>query len=632
MYLTSGNTPHRKPTFTASETVPLSPSSPRLRASAVKHDREDPVQYVVGIDLGTTNSVVAYVPAQGDAAPIAVLSIPQLTAPGTVEERLVLPSFLYLPAAGEVPEKALKLPWGGPADAVVGAFAQRRGGEVPDRVVASAKSWLSYGGSERSAPILPWGSPDDVQKLSPVEVSAHYLAHIRAAWDAQFANAPLAEQDVLLTVPASFDPGARELTVRAAAEAGLARVTVLEEPQAALYAWIDANGDAWRQAVAVGDVILVCDVGGGTSDFSLIAVREAGGGLELERIAVGDHILLGGDNMDLALAYHLRERLAQQGTTLDAWQLRGLVASCRDAKERLLGDGGAPALPIAILGRGRKVVGGALRTEVERADVEGALVDGFFPRCALADRPQGQRRTGLQELGLPYAADPAVTRHLAHFLSRQADAADGARPTAVLFNGGVMRATTLRARLIDVLNGWFGGGTGVRVLSGGDPEHAVARGAAYYGLARQGRGVRIRGGVARTFYLGIETAMPAVPGVRPPIKALCVVPHGLEEGSEVELPAREFGLVVGEPTEFRFLSSSTRRDDHVGTLLDTWDDDEVAELPPLTTALEWQGHDGSTVPVHLQARVNEVGVLELWFVSRDERQKWKLEFNVRASS
>jgi hypothetical protein len=588
-------------------------------------------RYVVGIDLGTTNSVVAYVPVDGDATPIAVLDIPQLTAPGTVEARPLLPSFLYLPAPAEFPRGALDLPWGGSADAVVGALAQQRGGEVPDRIVASAKSWLSHGDRDRTAAILPWGSPDDVAKLSPVEVSARYLAHIKAAWDTQFRAAPLPEQELLLTVPASFDPGARELTVRAAADAGLPHVTLLEEPQAALYAWIDANGERWRHAVSVGDVLLVCDVGGGTSDFSLIAVRDESGSLALERIAVGDHLLLGGDNMDLALAYHVRERLAQQGTALDAWQLRGLVASCRAAKERLLAEGGDSALPIAILGRGRKVVGGALRAQIERSDVEGALVDGFFPRCALSDRPQGQRRTGLQELGLPYAADPAITRHLAHFLSRQGDGAGGAHPTAVLFNGGVMHAGALRERLLAVLNDWFAdAGAPIRVLSGAPPEQAVARGAAYYGLARRGRGVRIRGGVARTFYLGVETAMPSVPGARPPIKALCVVPHGLEEGSEVELPMREFGLVVGEPTEFRFLSSSSRRADHVGTLLDTWDEDDVEELPSLSTALEWSGHEGATIPVHLQARVNEVGVLELWFVSRDDRQRWKLEFNVRS--
>jgi molecular chaperone DnaK (HSP70) len=587
-------------------------------------------RFVIGIDLGTTNSVAAYAPVDA-TGPIEVLRIPQLIAPGTIEERLVLPSFLYLPAEGELSEKAMRLAWGGPTDAVVGSFAQQRGSEVPDRVVASAKSWLSHAGADRTAAILPWGSPAEVRKLSPVEVSARYLTHLAAAWNAAFPKAPIAEQDVLLTVPASFDPVARELTVRAAREAGLSQVTVLEEPQAALYAWIDASGDAWRQTLAVGDVILVCDVGGGTTDLSLIAAREDGGALTLERVAVGDHILLGGDNMDLTLAYHLRERIAARGTAIDAWQLRALVASCRDVKERLLAAGAEPRLPVAILGRGRKVVGGALRVDVERADVELSLVDGFVPRCALADRPRAARATGLQELGLPYASDPAITRHVAHFLQRQIASGAAERPTAVLFNGGVMRADALRQRLVELLDDWFPGASGVRVLSGADPEHAVARGAAYYGLARRGRGVRIRGGTARAFYIGIETAMPSVPGMRPPIKALCVVPHGLEEGSEVELPLREFGLVVGEPTAFRFLSSATRHDDHPGTLVETWSDDEIEELAPLETALEWSGHEGATVPVHLQARVTEVGVLELWCVSRDDQQRWKLEFNVRAS-
>lgn len=571
-------------------------------------------RYVVGIDLGTTNSVVAYAPVDGSDE-IRVLPIPQLIAPGTTEAAPQLPSFLYLPAPGE----------GGSGEPIVGALARQRGSEVPDRVVASAKSWLSYGGADRDAVLLPWGAPDDVPKLTPVAASARYLAHLAAAWNAAFPAHPLAEQDVLLTVPASFDPAARELTVRAAEEAGLPPVTLLEEPQAALYAWIAAAGDDWRRQITVGDVLLVCDVGGGTSDFSLIAARDEGGTLVLERVAVGEHILLGGDNMDLALAYAVRERLAADGTALDAWQLRGLVASCRNAKEQLLGPEPPPSLPVAILGRGRKVVGGALRAEVARADATAALVDGFFPPCALGDRPQAPRRTGLQELGLPYAADAAVTRHLATFLSRSADAA--AAPTAVLFNGGVMRAAALRERLLTVLGGWYPR-TAVRALAGADPEFAVARGAAYFGLARRGRGVRIRGGIARTFYVGIETAMPAVPGMRPPIKALCVVPHGLEEGSAVELPSQELALVVGEPTEFRFLSSTTRRDDHPGLLLDTWSGDEIEELPPLHATLEWSGHEGAAVPVHLEADVNELGILELWCVGRDG-QRWKLEFNVR---
>ncbi len=586
-------------------------------------------QFVVGIDLGTTNSVVAFSDVSGEApGPLQVFEIPQLTAPGTVEPRALLPSFLYLPAADEFPPDALRLPWDKEPEHVVGQFAQKRGAEVPARLIASAKSWLSYSDVDRTTPILPWGSPEDVPKLSPLAASTAYLAHMRQAWNAAFPRAPLEAQEVLLTVPASFAAVARELTVRAAHEAGLPTVTLLEEPQAAFYAWIDANGDRWRDAVRVGDVVLVCDIGGGTTDFTLIAVREESGGLALDRIAVGDHILLGGDNMDLALAYNVRARLAENKTPLDQWQFRGLTLSCRDAKERLLSGGKETKHPVAILGRGRKVVGGTVRTDIAREEVDRILVDGFFPRCEAGDRPQSQRRIALQEIGLPYATDPAVTRHLAQFLGRHGGAAATARPTALLFNGGVMHATVLRQRLVEVLGSWFDSGTAVRVLSGGDPEHAVARGAAYYGLARRGRGVRIRGGTARAYYIGIETTMPAVPGVRPPLKALCVVPRGLEEGSEVQLPAQELGLVVGEPTEFRFLSSAIRRDDAVGTVVENWGDD-IRESAPLETTLEWQGHEGATVPVRLEARVTEVGVLELWCVSRDGTQRWKLEFNVR---
>jgi molecular chaperone DnaK (HSP70) len=591
-------------------------------------DRPAP-HFVVGVDLGTTNSVVAFSDISGEEpGPLQIFAIPQLTGVGTVEAQSLLPSFLYLPASGEFPPDALKLPWNAAPPHIIGQFAQKRGAEVPARLIASAKSWLSYAEVDRTTAILPWGSPDDVPKMSPVAASTAYLAHMRHAWNAAFPHAPLEHQDVLLTVPASFDAVARELTVRAAQEAGLPNVTLLEEPQAAFYSWIDANGDRWREGVRVDDVVLVCDVGGGTTDFTLIAVREEHGGLVLDRIAVGDHILLGGDNMDLALAYSVRQRLAESKTQLDQWQFRGLTLNCREAKERLLGGGGETKHPVAILGRGRKVVGGTVRTEIARDEVDRILVDGFFPRCQLADRPQSQRRTALQEIGLPYATDPAVTRHLAHFLSRQRQGDAAAKPTAVLFNGGVMHAAVLRDRLVEVLGSWFDSATSVRVLTGGDPEHAVARGAVYYGLARRGRGVRIRGGTARAYYIGIETAMPAVPGVRRPIKALCVVPRGLEEGSEVQLPAQEFGLVVGEATEFRFLSSATRREDEVGTTVETWEDD-ITELAPLETTLHREGQEGATVPVRLEARVTEVGVLELWCVSRDGTQRWKLEFNVR---
>ena len=588
-------------------------------------------RFLVGIDLGTTNSVVAFVDTSaGDDAKPEVFPLPQLIRPGTVESRTQLPSFLYLPAAEERAAEATRLPWESDPGMIVGAYAQARGAEVPARVVTSAKSWLSYAGADRSGAILPFDAPEEVPKVSPVDAATQYLAHVRAAWDSAHNDEPLAEQEILLTVPASFDAVARELTAHAASAAGLDNVTLLEEPQAAFYAWIDTHGDEWREAVAVGDTILVCDVGGGTTDFTLIQVEEDRGELALERVAVGEHILLGGDNMDLTLAYGIREKLAQQKTRLDEWQFRALTASCREAKEKLLDDPEATSQQVAILGRGRKVIGGSLKTEVQRSDIDAILLDGFVPRCRLDEAPQSSTRTALQEIGLPYAADPAITRHLAHFLTRQAADGTPARPTAVLFNGGVMRAAALRERLVAVVDGWFADdGMQLRVLAGTDPDHAVARGAAYYGLARRGRGVRIRGGTARSYYVGIEAAMPAVPGMRPPLRALCVVPRGLEEGTDVDLPDRRFGLIVGEPSEFRMLSSSARHEDQVGELLESWDEDELVEMAPLATTLEWSGHEGSSVPVRLQARVNELGVLELWCVAVDGSRRWKLEFNVR---
>jgi hypothetical protein len=402
-------------------------------------------------------------------------------------------------------------------------------------------------------------------------------------------------------------------------------VTLLEEPQAAFYAWLGAAGDRWRKELGVGDVVLVADVGGGTTDFSLISVADQGGDLALERIAVGDHILLGGDNMDLALAYGLAGKLAEKGTKLDAWQQRSLTLACRGAKEQLLGDENLAKAPVAVLGRGSKVIGGTIKTELDRADVTKSLVDGFFPVCDAAARPERGRRSGFQELGLPYAADAAVTRHLAEFVARH-----GRMPTAILYNGGVMKGTALRRRLGDVVRGWTGGA--LKELGGIDLDLAVAHGAAYYGLVRRGKGVRIRGGTARSYYIGIETAMPAVPGMRPPMKALCVVPFGMEEGTETQIAGQEFGLVVGAPAEFRFLGSSVRKADRAGDVVEDWDDD-IEELAPVETVLPASdGAAGTPVPVRLASHVTPVGTLELWCVARDGGKRWKLEFNVREST
>ena len=606
-------------------------------------------KYIVGIDLGTTNSALACCDATAaeGKSQIEVRSIPQLVDPNEMAERTLLPSFLYIPGEFDFPKGSLALPWEPEPKLVIGELARKRGAESPNRLVASAKSWLSYAAVNRTAPILPWQAPEEVPKLSPVEASSQFLQYLRTVWDSGEAGEQrqlaLAEQDVLLTVPASFDEEARELTRRAAEQAGYDHVTLLEEPQAAFYAWLESQGDAWRHRIKIGDLVLVCDIGGGTTDFSLIMVSEENGELTLKRVAVGDHILLGGDNMDLALARFLQQRLEASGDRIDIWQLQGLWHRCRMAKEKLFESPKAQTRPITLLGKGTKLVGGTIKTELAREDLNQILVEGFFPKVASDELPARQRRVGFQELGLPYAADPAITKHLARFLSEQvrnSPEAAGIRrggsglacPTHILFNGGVMKAPVLRDRVVEVLNSWlrqegFEALGMEQILEAPDLEHAVARGAAYYGKARRGRGVRIRSGASRAYYIGIESSMPAVPGMEAPIKALCVVPFGMEEGTEATIPDREFGLVVGEPAEFRFLSSSVRKQDQVGRLLEDWGDD-IEERSPLQVTLNLDGQLGKIVPVRLETRVTELGTLEVWCVSRDSH-RWKLELNIR---
>lgn len=597
------------------------------------------MKYAIGIDLGTTHSALSYFALdseKGRGANQAVLPVPQLTAPGTVEARQLLPSFLYLAADAEFPKGSLALPWKDDGRQVVGELARTHGAKVPTRLVSSAKSWLCHPTVDHRAAILPWQAPADVQKVSPVDAAARFVEHLRAAWDKELgAKAKLSTQEVVVTVPASFDAAARDLTLEAAKQAGLPRVTLLEEPQAALYAWLEAMGDGWRKQLKPGDVLLVVDVGGGTSDFSLIGVTDAGGELSLERLAVGDHILLGGDNMDLALAYALAEKLKGQGKTLDSWQLASLTQGCRAAKEALYQDAGLKKAPITVPGRGSSLIGGSLKTELERGELDRLLTDGFFPRVQVTELPAQARRSGLAQVGLPYAQDAGVTRHLAAFLSRQAAslglAGGFAKPTAVLFNGGVFKAATLKARVLDVLNDWLSaaGAPAARELEGADLDLAVARGAAYYGWVKAGHGLRIRGGTARAYYVGVESAAMAVPGYTPPVKALCVAPFGMEEGTQADVPPQEFGLVVGEPTRFRFFTSSTRRDDKVGDLLeDAERSKDFEELPPIEATMPGKG--GALVPVNLQAAVTELGALELRCLERNGEGRWKLELNVRA--
>ncbi|MDQ6677813.1 MAG: Hsp70 family protein [Acidobacteriota bacterium] len=593
-------------------------------------------RYVIGVDLGTTNSALAFAEIPDGAGNVNAFAIPQLTNPGEVRAESLLPSFLYLPGSNEFPAGSLALPWNADPHTIAGTLARKRGVENSGRLVASAKSWLSHAGVDRTEAMLPASAPTGVDRVSPVTASADYLRHLRQAWDHEHPDAPFTGQEILLTVPASFDEVARELTVKAAEEAGYRGVTLLEEPQAAFYAWIARHED-WRERVHLGDLILVADIGGGTTDFTLIAVTEENGSLALERVAVGEHILLGGDNIDLALARLVAARLAQKGTRIDAIQLHALWANCRAAKEKLLEPGSTETeYPVTILGRGTGLVGGTIKATLTRDDLQ-QVMDGFFPVVESTEMPARQTRVAVQEIGLPYATDAAVSRHLAKFLRQstlgQAEnrrGADGlACPTHILFNGGVLHSPFVRERILTVLNQWLdrNGFAPLQVLEGEDLMQAVARGAAYYGLARHGKGVRIRGGIPRSYYVGIQSSVPAVPGFATPVKAFTVAQFGMEEGTDLRIPGREFALVTGEPAEFQMFSSATRKEDAPGTMIDDFSD-ELEELPPMEVHFPASSGAHERVRVSFETVITETGVLQLWCVAPDGR-RWKLEFNVR---
>jgi hypothetical protein len=600
-------------------------------------------RYVIGIDLGTTNCALAFADASNldprVLPPVRQFAIPQLLGPGQVAEEPLLPSSLYQPGEADFPKGSTALPWDASPEFVVGQLAKVRGAEVPRRLVSSAKSWLCHSGIDRTSSILPTEAPEGVRRISPVEASRRLLEHLKSAWNQGNADVPLEAQQVLVTVPASFDAVARDLTLRGTQEAGYPEVILLEEPQAAFYAWIERHPD-WRQRVRVGDLILVVDVGGGTTDFSLIAVVDQGGELALDRLAVGEHILLGGDNMDLALAHFVAQGLAEKGKKLDTHQLSALWQNCRIAKEKLFEQPELKEYPVTVLGTGTRVVGGSIKAALPRTALGQILLDGFFPPVSSQEMPAKQRRVGLHEVGLLYAADAAVTRHLAQFLRQAAASGHGAlrsgknglaAPTHILFNGGVFRAGQLRERVLSALNTWLreDGFQDAVALEGEDLMHAVSRGAVYYGLARQGRGVRIRSGISRTYYIGVQPSMPAVPGMRPPLKALTVAQFGMEEGTKVRATGREFTLLLGEPAEFRFFGSVERKDDEPGTMLDEVGE-ELEELAPIEVTLPASGDAAEVVVVTVETEITETGQLQFWCVARDGR-RWKLEFNVRES-
>ncbi|WP_151638814.1 Hsp70 family protein [Noviherbaspirillum aerium] len=630
-------------------------------------------RYRVGIDLGTTNTVVAY--AEHGSHDIRLFDIEQLSAPGEVRAALLLPSLRYHAAPGELAPGDLQLPWTGQdqasqgAPVIVGALARRLGAQVPGRLVASAKSWLSHAAVDRLAPILPWGAGDDVLKVSPVDASASYLAHVHAAWNLRFPDAPLERQDIILTVPASFDESARALTVRAAAQAGLPQLRLLEEPQAAFYDWVFRHRGSLAQELAQTRLVLVCDVGGGTTDLSLIRVELQDGQPQLTRIGVGKHLMLGGDNMDLVLA-HLAESRMQGGDSgnggqrrLSATELSQLLERCRGAKEQLLASEAPDKVAVTLLGAGSRLIGGSRSVELTREEAERIVVDGFFPLVA-ADEPVQQRRSGIVEFGLPYASDPAVTRHLAAFLaqfaaaSREAlglpaheDADAGANapaiPDTLLLNGGVFRAPALASRLRDALGRWRG--QPLHLLHNDNPDVAVARGAVAYSLAREGLAPRIGGGSPRSYFLMLDERARASsapraaaaqggadeqhePDSQRPLRAVCILPKGSEQGRELLLEDRIFALRLGRPVRFHLMSSTVDAGNRAplpGELVELAPADLVP-LPPIATVLPARAGAKPEVPVRLATALTEVGTLEMHCVStEDARQRWLLEFQLR---
>ena len=605
-------------------------------------------RFSLGIDLGTSNSAIAI--GDLESGETRIIEIDQIVGPNQIGEMPTLPSAIYIPHGEEFPASSFPLPWNEPGgSAIIGQFARDRGALVPDRLATSAKSWLSNPHVDPKQQILPWRSDIAEEKLSPFECSRLYLQHVRDAFlhieRAQGRDWDLSEGEIVVTVPASFDEAARSLTAEAANAAGLGDVILLEEPQAAFYAWIAQTGREWRNLIAGGDIVLVCDVGGGTADFSLIAVTDVEGRLDLERVSVGEHILLGGDNMDLALAYALHAKLEAAGKPLDSWQFLALVHAASRAKIILFEDCNLAQAPIAVPSRGSSLLSRTVSTTLDRETLQQVVVDGFFARTSIGDLPSESHTAGLQEFGLPYASDPVVSKHIARFLgqslqnvkaSEKLSALVGAAadtqvlvPTAVLFNGGVFKAAPIRARVLDLLASW-NGGRSVRELRGFEPDLAVARGGAIYGRHRTtGKGIRIKAGAARSYYIGLETSMPAIPGYKPPLKALCVVPQGMQEGTELLIEGREFGLVTGRTAEFRFFSSSVRSGDTPGQILPNAERDlddagllEV-EIPALDVPM------GQVVPVRVNPVVTELGILELWMRHANSDRRWKVEFQVR---
>ena len=604
------------------------------------------IKYAIGIDLGTSNSALAIAHIDTDE-PASSVEISQVLSRKALGEDQVLPSCIYL-ATEQEQNHLPQVPWPQEQSWRIGMFAREHGADIPERLVTSAKSWLCNPHNDPYQPVLPWQSPLEDRLISPAMAQKTYLEYLRHNLEHQLRRQgkelDIEQCRITLTVPASFDEVARLLTAEAAQEAGWGEVTLLEEQQAAFYHWLDSHAETWRDEVSAGDVILVCDIGGGTADFSLIAVTEQHGNLHLERISVGDHLLLGGDNMDLALAYTLKAEVEENAKALDHAQFLALIHACRKGKEALLADPTLGSYPISVAGRGAGLFARSRSAQLRREHIQNIVLDGFMPLCSIDAMPE-QNAAGLQEVGLNYTADPVISKHLARFLvnsRRNVDScaelgaqvktcqshAQGTNfifPTAILFNGGIFKAAPIRERIVELIQS-FCPGQELRQLYNATPDLAVARGAASYGrTVAKGEGIRIKAGTARSYYIGLQSSMPAVPGLKPRLKGVCVVPQGMEEGTEHVLEGREFGLMTGQAAEFRFFSSSTRAGDVMGTETDQIED--LEETARLEVMLE--GEEQQRLPVQLLSRITELGTLELWMKHQSSGKRWKIEFNLR---
>jgi len=594
-------------------------------------------RYIVGIDLGTTNCAVSYVDLQVEerSRRTEIFAIPQLTGPGEIGNLPVLPSFLYIPGEYDIAKEALAMPWPTTEDSFAGVYARDHGAKIPARLVASAKSWMCHSNADRHGKILPWGADSEVAKVSPIQASALYLTHIRKAWNQahQSDDAALEDQVVIITIPASFDEVARELTVEAAAMAGLPRVILLEEPLAAFYSWLRIHESDWDQYVRPNELILVCDVGGGTTDFTLIYLRDADGRLGFERIAVGNHLILGGDNIDLTLARHIEMQLAKQKISLRGDRWKTLCHQSRQAKERILGDVSEQE-KITILGEGGKLIGGTLTATLSRQDIEKMVLQGFFPLVSASDKKKPVQRKGITEFGLPYEQEPAITRHLGWFLEQHG--ADVTKyigktrpvPDLILFNGGSIKPAIIQEQIRQSIVSWFDLADDELpgILANPDPDLAVSLGAAYYGLVKTGRGVRVGSGSPRSYYL--EVAAETSDDQR---QAICLVERGLEEGSQIELQDHKFEVLANQPVTFNLYSSNYRSGDRQGDIIGI--DDSLTALEPLQTIIHYGKKGTKTqLPIHLVASYTEVGTLALWCRSLVSDHRWKLHFQLRSIS